>query len=173
MNLASRIESISKLYGSSIIVSEETFKLAQNVIEARELDIITVAGKTEPIRIYEAMGRVGELRPEQIALRELFAAGWQPIACRIGTRRRADSRAACATLRRIDPHISSWSASPPFAMRLRQRTGSGSGIFPRNKESWLECAGKIFPSHPGCVCREACAVRSNRQHKLPSSSHSR
>jgi len=73
VNLASRLESINKLYRSSIILSEETFKLAQDVIEARELDIITVAGKTEPIRIYEAMARAGELRPEQSALRDWFS----------------------------------------------------------------------------------------------------
>jgi adenylate cyclase len=73
VNLASRLESINKLYRSSIILSEETFKLAQDVIEARELDIITVAGKTEPIRIYEAMARAGELRPEQSALRDRFS----------------------------------------------------------------------------------------------------
>jgi adenylate cyclase len=75
VNLASRLENINKFYRSSIILSEETFKLAQHVIEARELDIVTVAGKTEPIRIYEMMSRAGELRPEQIALRETFAAG--------------------------------------------------------------------------------------------------
>ena len=73
VNLASRIESITKVYRCSIILSEETFKLAQDVIEARELDIINVAGKTEPIRIYEAMSRAGALQPEQIALRDLFA----------------------------------------------------------------------------------------------------
>jgi adenylate cyclase len=73
VNLASRLESINKLYRSSIILSEETFKLAQDVIEARELDMITVAGKTEPIRIYEAMARAGELRPEQSALRDQFS----------------------------------------------------------------------------------------------------
>ena len=75
VNLASRIEGINKVYRCSIILSEETFRLAQDVIEARELDLITVAGKTEPIRIYEAMSRAGELRPEQIALRDLFAEG--------------------------------------------------------------------------------------------------
>jgi adenylate cyclase len=75
VNLASRIESINKLYRCSIVLSEDTFKLAQNVIEARELDVITVAGKTEPIRIYEAMSRAGELKPEQAALRDLFAEG--------------------------------------------------------------------------------------------------
>ncbi len=75
VNLASRIEGINKTYRCSITLSEETFRLAQDVIEARELDLITVAGKTEPIRIYEAMSRAGELQPEQIALRDLFAEG--------------------------------------------------------------------------------------------------
>src|SRR3984893_16304706 len=75
VNLASRLESINKLYGTSFIISEETYRMAQQVVEARELDLITVAGKTEPVRIYEAMGSVGELAPEQIQLRELFANG--------------------------------------------------------------------------------------------------
>ena len=75
VNLASRIEGINKTYRCSITLSEETFRLAQDVIEARELDLIIVSGKTEPIRIYEAMSRAGELQPEQIALRDLFAEG--------------------------------------------------------------------------------------------------
>jgi adenylate cyclase len=75
VNLASRLESINKLYGTSLILSEETYRMAQQVVEARELDLITVAGKTEPVRIYEAMGRVGELAPERIQLREMFANG--------------------------------------------------------------------------------------------------
>ena len=75
VNLASRLEGVNKVYGTSIILSEETFRLAQEVIEARELDIITVAGKTEPIRIYEAMSRAGELGPERSELRERFADG--------------------------------------------------------------------------------------------------
>jgi adenylate cyclase len=75
VNLASRLESINKVYGSSLILSEETYRMAQQVIEARELDLITVAGKTEPVRIYEGMGRIGELTPERIQLREMFASG--------------------------------------------------------------------------------------------------
>jgi adenylate cyclase len=75
VNLASRLENVNKLYGTSIILSEETYRLAQHVIEARELDLITVAGKSEPVRIYEAIGRAGELAPEQDELRELFADG--------------------------------------------------------------------------------------------------
>ena len=75
VNLASRLESINKLYSTSLILSEETYRMAQQVIEARELDLITVAGKTEPVRIYEAMARVGEIAPEQIQLREMYANG--------------------------------------------------------------------------------------------------
>ena len=96
VNLASRLESVNKVYGTSIILSEETYRLAQQVIEARELDLITVAGKTEPVRIYEAMGRAGELKPEQSKLRERSRAAWRRIATGNGTRRRPTSRAACA-----------------------------------------------------------------------------
>jgi adenylate cyclase len=75
VNLASRLEDINKVYGSSVILSEETYRLSQNVIEARELDLVTVPGKTEPVRIYEAMGRAGELGESEIKLRSLFSEG--------------------------------------------------------------------------------------------------
>jgi adenylate cyclase len=75
VNLASRLEGANKVYGTSIILSEETYRLAQQVIETRELDLIIVAGKTEPVPIYEAMGRAGELGSERSELRDQFAAG--------------------------------------------------------------------------------------------------
>jgi len=75
VNLASRLEDINKVYGSSVILSEETYRLTQNIIEARELDLVTVPGKTEPVRIYEAMGRAGELGQSELKLRSLFSEG--------------------------------------------------------------------------------------------------
>ena len=126
VNLASRLESVNKLYRSSIILSEETFKLAQHVIEARELDIITVAGKTEPIRIFEAMGRAGELRPEQLTLRDLFAEGleayrrqdWDAAQKSFegGLRHTADDGPSLLLLERItvlrnDPPPAGWTGS--------------------------------------------------------------
>jgi adenylate cyclase len=75
VNLASRLEGMNKIYGTLIIISEETFRLAQGAIEAREIDTITVAGKTEPVRIYELMGRAGELESTRDELRVLFAQG--------------------------------------------------------------------------------------------------
>lgn len=73
VNLASRLEGINKVYGTRIVVAEDTYRLAQNTIEARELDLITVAGKTEPVRIFEVIGEAGALGPEAATLRDRYA----------------------------------------------------------------------------------------------------
>lgn len=75
VNLASRLEGINKVYGTLITISEDTYRLAQEDIEARELDIITVAGKVEPVRIYELMSAAGQLDPSRMELRRTFAEG--------------------------------------------------------------------------------------------------
>ena len=75
VNLASRLEGANKAYRTSILVNEEAFRLAQHDIEARELDLITVVGKSEPVRIYEVMGAIGSLSDEQQELRGLFGEG--------------------------------------------------------------------------------------------------
>jgi adenylate cyclase len=75
VNTASRLEGINKLYGTSIAVAEDTYRLAQQAVEVRELDFVTVVGKTEPVRIFELLGRAGEIAPDTCALRDLFAHG--------------------------------------------------------------------------------------------------
>ena len=61
VNLASRLEGVNKQYNTYTILSEFTYELAKNNIEARELDSIRVVGKKEPIKIYELLGRKGEI----------------------------------------------------------------------------------------------------------------
>ena len=61
VNVASRLVGANEVYGTRIIISEDTLRLAQQEVEARELDLITVVGRTESVRIYELLGRTGEL----------------------------------------------------------------------------------------------------------------
>ena len=75
VNTASRLEGINKMYGTGIVVAEDTYRLAQQAVEVRELDFVTVVGKTEPVRIFELLGRAGEIVPDTFALRDLFAHG--------------------------------------------------------------------------------------------------
>jgi adenylate cyclase len=63
VNLASRLEGANKEYGTWILMSEETRRLAGDAIEAREIDAIRVVGKSEPVRIFELVGRKGEPNP--------------------------------------------------------------------------------------------------------------
>jgi adenylate cyclase len=75
VNLASRLESVNKIFGTRIIVTESTVKLARSEVETRELDLVTVAGKTEPVRIYEVLCQAGQLGPGQPELLQEFAKG--------------------------------------------------------------------------------------------------
>ena len=75
VNVASRLEGVNKAYGTRIIIDDATYRLAHDAIEARELDLLTVFGKTEPVRVYELACRSGELTPELARLHEAFATG--------------------------------------------------------------------------------------------------
>jgi adenylate cyclase len=74
-NLASRLEGVNKVYGTTVIVAEETHRLAQDVVEARELDIVIVVGKSEPIRIFELVGPAGSVESGMLELRDLYVKG--------------------------------------------------------------------------------------------------
>ncbi|MFB2837434.1 GAF domain-containing protein [Floridanema evergladense] len=53
VNLGSRLESASKQYGCDIIISQYTFGKCASEIYCRELDLIRVKGKTQPVSIFE------------------------------------------------------------------------------------------------------------------------
>lgn len=56
VNVASRLESVNKQYGTQIIIGEETRRLAGARIVVRELDRLTVYGRSGGMRIYELLG---------------------------------------------------------------------------------------------------------------------
>jgi len=60
VNLASRLEGITKQYGVSMIVGETT-RVAAADVAFRELDRVKVKGKDEPVAIFEPLGLAGEV----------------------------------------------------------------------------------------------------------------
>lgn len=74
VNLAARLESLGKHYGTDILVSENTWETVLDDFEFREIDTIAVSGKMESLRIFELLADKGALTPEQMAQRDSFAA---------------------------------------------------------------------------------------------------
>jgi class 3 adenylate cyclase/CheY-like chemotaxis protein len=52
-NLASRIEGVTKAYGSNILICDETFKRLTRPVPARKVDVIILNGRETPTAIYE------------------------------------------------------------------------------------------------------------------------
>jgi adenylate cyclase len=61
VNLASRLEQANKFYGTRILVNEATRELAGDTLAFREIDSLRVAGKQEPVRVYELLGLAADL----------------------------------------------------------------------------------------------------------------
>ena len=55
VNLAARLESITKDYGASIIISESTYEHVKALFPTRALGAVTVKGKTRPVEIYAVL----------------------------------------------------------------------------------------------------------------------
>jgi len=65
VNLASRLEGANKGFGTAIMISEFTAELVRDKLLLRQLDVIRVIGKQQPIRVFELIAEVGEPQAEQ------------------------------------------------------------------------------------------------------------
>jgi len=72
VNLASRLEGITKEYGAAIIVGESTRALTAHDFVFRELDRVRVKGKLEPVAIYEPLGLAGQVEKPVLDELKLF-----------------------------------------------------------------------------------------------------
>ncbi|GAX62656.1 adenylate cyclase, family 3 [Candidatus Scalindua japonica] len=75
VNLGARLEAANKYYGTYTMISERTYELASDHIEARELDMIRVIGKKKPVKVYELIGRKGEISNAKRIVLELYEEG--------------------------------------------------------------------------------------------------
>ena len=64
VNLASRLESLSKLYGTCILTSDEVRREAGPGFEWRTLDRVAVVGRESATLVCELLGEAGTLRPD-------------------------------------------------------------------------------------------------------------
>jgi adenylate cyclase len=55
VNLAARLESLNKVYGSRILVSELTYVQAAGAVVARPIDVVAVKGKKQGLRVWEPL----------------------------------------------------------------------------------------------------------------------
>jgi len=55
VNLASRLESACKEYGTRILISENTFRKLKGTYRTREVDCVVVKGRTEPAAVFEIL----------------------------------------------------------------------------------------------------------------------
>ncbi|MFL5005193.1 MAG: adenylate/guanylate cyclase domain-containing protein [Microvirga sp.] len=60
VNLASRLEGVNKIYGTTIIIGHAARVAAGDRISVRELDAVAVYGRSEGVRIYELIGLQAE-----------------------------------------------------------------------------------------------------------------
>ncbi len=60
VNLASRLEGLNRQFGTNVIISEGTFLQVKDLVVARELDLIKVKGKMQPVKVYELLALAGD-----------------------------------------------------------------------------------------------------------------
>ena len=76
VNLAARLEGANKQYGSKTIISESVYNNLNNAFICRELDYITVKGKTEAVRIFEVLQETKKNTSDKIYdLKKVFETG--------------------------------------------------------------------------------------------------
>jgi adenylate cyclase len=65
VNLASRIEALTKPLGADILISEDTWRLVGDLFLTEEMPSVTVKGKEKPVRIFAVVNFTGEEKGPQ------------------------------------------------------------------------------------------------------------
>ena len=119
VNIASRLESTNKVYGSAIIIGPETRRLAGDRIVVRELDRLAVYGRAGGLQIYELLDMADETGgvPDWVKAYEAGLACW----------RARDFSAAIAAFEQVLQMRSGDAASSVMIERCRGQLANPSG----------------------------------------------
>jgi adenylate cyclase len=74
VNLASRLEGLNKFYDTAIMASEATATECGEAVAFRELDLVAVKGKEQPVRVFEVAALAEDLSAELAERNAAFAA---------------------------------------------------------------------------------------------------
>ncbi|MBF0424351.1 MAG: adenylate/guanylate cyclase domain-containing protein [Magnetococcales bacterium] len=75
VNLASRLESLNKYYGTRIVIGESTQAQVDASMVTRFLDVVAVKGKSQGVRIYELVEERGRVTAEALQFVERYNDG--------------------------------------------------------------------------------------------------
>ncbi|MBT6583293.1 MAG: CHASE2 domain-containing protein [Gammaproteobacteria bacterium] len=76
VNLAARLEGVNKQYKTETMISGFTYAQVEEFVEVRELDLIRVVGKTEPVKIYELLAKKDGIDVNQEQVLECYNKGY-------------------------------------------------------------------------------------------------
>lgn len=86
VNTAARFEGANKPYGTHTMISESTYAQVKDGFVARKLDMLRVVGKSQPVSVYELVGRIGEVPEEKLSVIHRFHEGQEDYLRRNWTR---------------------------------------------------------------------------------------
>ncbi len=72
VNLAARLEGTNKEYGTKTLITEAVYDKVKDAILCREIDLMTVKGKTQPVRIYEVLQDSKTAAEKLVNLKDVF-----------------------------------------------------------------------------------------------------
>ncbi len=118
VNLAARLESANKAYGTRSLVSETVYSRIKDIFLCREIDAITVKGKQKPVRIFEILAERSGASTADEQKKKLFEKGLSAYRKRDWKTAGADFRAcvdSCADepARVFLDRVTHFSANPP------------------------------------------------------------
>jgi adenylate cyclase len=65
VNLGSRLEGLNKVYGTDILIGENTARLVKNDFTLREVDSVRVVGRQQGVRVYELVANSSAVLPKE------------------------------------------------------------------------------------------------------------
>jgi adenylate cyclase len=82
VNLAARLEAAGKDYGTDILISEMINNKISDEMFTRDLDLVRVKGKTEPVKLFELIARKSEITSSRKEAAEIYMQGFKAYLSR-------------------------------------------------------------------------------------------